>query len=626
MNRRSFVSSAVGAVVALRHGMSGRPVSAALFGSGIDDGCNSVRTRDHDRTAATPMESSQTFSATQQAADEQKGQREMRRPIQTNSFYQTRSNSVPWDEDRWRPWLVQVNERDVTHLIGYNATTAGEVQLTSARDVEPRKVPFGFIGTGDSLRWDVSATEEGEYSVAVLYHPGSTDNIGSEIVVESGLASVRGRVLPVKSGTWKGGPQDRPSFGRISLTGTIKIPAGRSTLTLRVLPTSRQKALAHTDLAKPVIGWPKRSLHIFSVELARPNILKRMSINSSLCRSSTGWMVKQQYGLFIHWVPESYPLYGDVPAWKHYERAVDAFNVDSFVEMVVATGAGWVVFTTTHGKYYFPGPLIAMDRVLPGRTCKRDLIGELSDALSRKGIRLLLYFHPGPGPTEDPAWAAAAGISPVDDDKNIRIMLDMYREIGKRYGRRLAGWFVDGGDAYYMRNFSFRDLTCALKNGNPDRVVTFFQWLFPIFSPYGGDFTSDLVDFGAPLPGPFPESWLSAGGPYEGLEPQFNFTLEDEWYPSQPMQGKWPAQRYSTETLVDYFRKMAANRWPLTINVVISQDVTDSQPFVNPVSLQKMVTVKKALSATRATRIRSDMPTSPGAGRPTSAAGQLRRS
>src|ERR1700674_1670832 len=78
-------------------------------------------------------------------------------------------------------------------------------------------------------------------------------------------------------------------------------------------------------------------------------------------------------------------------------------------------------------------------------------------------------------------------------------MLRMYREIGDRYGTRLAGWFIDGGSAYYWRNFSFRQLLIALKTGNPSRVVTFFQWIFPTFSPYSGDFTSDLVDFGAPL-------------------------------------------------------------------------------------------------------------------------------
>ncbi len=70
------------------------------------------------------------------------------------------------------------------------------------------------------------------------------------------------------------------------------------------------------------------------------------------------------------------------------------------------------------------------------------------------------------------------------------------------------------------RNFCFRQLLIALKPGNPSRVVTFFQWIFPTFSPYSGDFTSDLVDFGAPLAPPFPHEWKLPGGPYHGLQPQ----------------------------------------------------------------------------------------------------------
>lgn len=77
------------------------------------------------------------------------------------------------------------------------------------------------------------------------------------------------------------------------------------------------------------------------------------------------------------------------------------FDVNAFVRMVIASGTGWGVFKTAHGKYYFPGPLRVMDRVLLARTCQSDLIGELADAPSRL-IRLLLYFASGPGSKEDP--------------------------------------------------------------------------------------------------------------------------------------------------------------------------------------------------------------------------------
>jgi hypothetical protein len=68
----------------------------------------------------------------------------------------------------------------------------------------------------------------------------------------------------------------------------------------------------------------------------------------------------------------------------------------------------------------------------------------------------MLYFHPGPGPTEGSERARAAGISPVNDAKNIGIMLRMYREIDHRYGTRLVGWSIDGGvRAYYWAELLF---------------------------------------------------------------------------------------------------------------------------------------------------------------------------
>lgn len=509
--------------------------------------------------------------------------------------FQARSNSVMWDQDRWKPWVIKLAADDVTHMSGYNAELSGKVRLTSADDVEPRRTPYGFVGADDTLRWTVEADRPGLYQFAVMYHPGDDDNLGSQIVVTCGDSTTTCEVHAVKAGIWIGGPQDRPSFKRDWLQGELKLHAGRNIIELKVLPNSRQVELAKLDFAHPVLGWPKKSLHVLGLEVVRSGVLSRMEREAQHLKSSTDWMVDGKYGLFIHWVPESYPLFGTTPAWKRYQEAVDEFDVNAFARMVSETGAAWVVFTTTHGKFYFPGPLHAMDEVVPGRTCKRDLIGEIADALAKRNTRLMLYFHPGPGPSEDPDWAKAAGISPVDDEKNIRVMLSMYREIGERYGNRLAGWCIDGGDAYYWRNFPFRELTVDLKAGNPSRVVSYFQWLFPTFSPYAGDFVADTVDFGAPLAPPFPRDWFLPGGPYAGLAPQFHFTLEDVWYPDKPMNGKWASPLYPTEMLVDYFKSMAQAKWPLTINIVITQDVKADHLFVNPASLEEMVAVRKAV-------------------------------
>jgi hypothetical protein len=122
------------------------------------------------------------------------------------SVFQARSNSVMWDQERWKPWVVSLAADDVTHLTGYNAELGGRVRLTSADDVEPRKTPYGFIDPGDSLRWTVTVHEPGLYQVAVMYHPGREDNLRSQIVVSSGDSTATSLVHAVKTGKWIGGP------------------------------------------------------------------------------------------------------------------------------------------------------------------------------------------------------------------------------------------------------------------------------------------------------------------------------------------------------------------------------------------------------------------------------------
>ncbi len=334
---------------------------------------------------------------------------------------------------------------------------------------------------------------------------------------------------------------------------------------------------------------------MLSAEIVRAEVHQDMESGALKLRANTDWMVKGKYGVFISWFPENYPLYGTTQAFRHYQTAVNRFDVGAFVDMIEQTGASWIVFTTTHGKYYYPGPLAAMDRVLPGRTCSRDLVGELADALEKRGVRLLLYFHPGPSATEDKAWANAAGISPVDDARYNRIMVDIFAEIGQRYGRKLSGWYVDGGYGYYVRNTSFERLTRALKSGNPQRAVGYFLWIFPKWSPYGGDFTAYVTYPFGPLPPPMPLQWFAQGGPYEALQPYFDFTMEGVWSASAPMNGRWPPPMYPPETLVHYFQHMAEAHWPLAINLVTSADVTRQHPFVNPDSLEIMRRIRQAV-------------------------------
>ena len=107
-------------------------------------------------------------------------------------------------------------------------------------------------------------------------------------------------------------------------------------------------------------------------------------------RANTDWLAKCRFGIGVHWTAQTVPRRGEpVP----FQRAVEAFKLKEFIEQVQDAGADYVLFTATHALHLLPAPHPVLDRILPGRTCERDLIGELADALAACGLPLLVYWN-----------------------------------------------------------------------------------------------------------------------------------------------------------------------------------------------------------------------------------------
>ena len=72
-------------------------------------------------------------------------------------------------------------------------------------------------------------------------------------------------------------------------------------------------------------------------------------------------------------------------------------------------------------------------------TPHRDLLADIIAALQQHGIRLMLYLHYG---KDDPQWWAATRFP---QPAWWQAWCDIVREIGGRYGRGVAGWWIDDG-------------------------------------------------------------------------------------------------------------------------------------------------------------------------------------
>jgi len=197
---------------------------------------------------------------------------------------------------------------------------------------------------------------------------------------------------------------------------------------------------------------------------------------------NTDWFSKAGYGVFVHYLqeiqnePASVQSLGKTTSW---DECVREFDVNRFADAMAEAGAGYVIFTTHQRTRFLIAPNATFDRITgyrPGEACAtRDLVADLSEALHRKGIPLMLYWT-GNGPTSDAKAVAAFGgwKTPITREW-VSQWAAVVEEYGNRYGDKVAGWWVDG--CYFTHgNLRYDDeklgiLARALKAGNPKRII-----------------------------------------------------------------------------------------------------------------------------------------------------------
>lgn len=219
-------------------------------------------------------------------------------------------------------------------------------------------------------------------------------------------------------------------------------------------------------------------------------------------RRNTDWMRDARWGVMFHYLlsaPDAGIDSSQVPASEWNDR-VDAFNLRLFVRQLRNIGAGYVIFTIgqNSGHYCSPNPTYdQLTGITPSKCSRRDLIGEMADALNAVGIRLIAYLpsHPGGRDHEacvklkfTPPWDTSAwgykketiAIQTADEriTEGQRAWEAIIRDWSQRWGRRISGWWIDGcyfADRMYRHSDepNFSSFAAALRAGNPDALLAF---------------------------------------------------------------------------------------------------------------------------------------------------------
>jgi hypothetical protein len=448
---------------------------------------------------------------------------------------------------------ANVRSDDRTILMGVDADRRGGIKPI---DMGPGKTGWieSWSSDNDSLTWTADIAREGQYTISAIL-----ESTGADCAVEVSVDSVK-----------LDAPCGKERWNKVSL-GTIQLATGPRRILFR--------STGSTPLGK-----------FFSLEFVTLEAEKNHARLSQQQASSTDWMVAAKYGLMFHWTSQTKPRNGPP---KPYCGAVHDFDADRFADAVSQMGAGFVVFTTSHAGFYFPGPNPAIDAILPGRTCPRDLVGDLAKALGRHKIKLELYFHPG---HDDNEWWQRTHFR-EDKAAYFDLWCKIISQIGRQYGEELAGfWFDDAAFTYYPFNAPWRKMTAAAKTGNANRVIAYNSWILPKLNEYyevfAGEnaFSDQMIDGDGHLP--IGGTGRFTSGPQQGLQGQITAIINGDWGHFKTDAPIDPPQ-YSADVMVEKIKDSIRRRNVPLLDVEVYQDGT-----ISPETFQMFQAVSREINST----------------------------
>lgn len=226
---------------------------------------------------------------------------------------------------------------------------------------------------------------------------------------------------------------------------------------------------------------------------------------------------------------------------------------------------------------------------MTGRTCERDLIGELAEALGAKGLPLLVYYNHSCNGKDDPGWREAVGYDGNDKARLADNLCQIVACMGERYKNKIKAWWFDSAYSLDSRGphnsvttdmngfqFPWKRFTAAAKTGFPARLVTYNAGVGQTFlyTTHQDFWAGEMANLKTPATGRFLGNGLQ----------WFGWTcLDDRGWVHARRNSEIPKPLYSDEELIAFVDACNAHQAPVTFNVGIYQDGT-----MAPASLEQL--------------------------------------
>ena len=289
----------------------------------------------------------------------------------------------------------------------------------------------------------------------------------------------------------------------------------------------------------------------------------------ALAQNRASWMHDAKWGVMTHyladWQARDNKLLMSVDQWN---KMVDNFDVEGIAAQLQAAGASYYQISIGQNSGYYLAPNPTYDKLTgiePSKCSRRDLVADLSAALSKRNIRLMVYLPSGaPGGDKEADAALEWKNGPYANREFQRKWEAVIRDWSLRWGKRIAGWWFDG--CYFPNSMyrspdppNFASFAAAARAGNRDAAIAFnpgVVYRMLSLTPYE-DFTASEIDK--------PENLTirrSADGKIDGTQIQMLSYLGQTWGRGEP--------RFSADQIVAFSKKVWENGGAVTWDIPVT--------------------------------------------------------
>ncbi len=292
------------------------------------------------------------------------------------------------------------------------------------------------------------------------------------------------------------------------------------------------------------------------------------------------WMREARWGVMTHyladWMARTHNLQMSVEQWN---KLVDGFDVEGIANQLQSAGAGYYLITIGQNSGYYLSPNSVYDKyagIRPSKCSRRDLVADLYEALSKRGIKLMVYLPSGAPGGDKVAREALQWQNGPYPNREFQVKWQkIIREWGGRWGNKVAGWWFDG--CYFPNSMyrsdeppNFASFAAAARAGNPGRAISFNPGVvYRILSltPHE-DYTAGEIDQPDRI-----SIRRSAEGKVDGVQIQVLSYLGKTW-------GIGDEPRFRTEQVIEWSRKVRDAGGVITWDVPVQLNGTMTDPFL----------------------------------------------